>query len=183
MFDQLSLREKIMIIVGVIVLAIALYYFYLYLPLTEEISGLEQSLVQKEDRIKAIQKSMKDFPDLKEKYEKLSNRSKSVMDKELDKEIAKKEYEISSSGILKYFNSITEKSEVRMNSFVPKEMGDQVELAATYNGDFYELIDFFDRIDKFQPDIGYSSLSLNNQRDSLKTRIKLIFPKGGSGDE
>jgi len=71
-----------------------------------------------------------------------------------------------------------------MNTFRPKEDEKKVAINFSHSGSFYEIVNFFDEIDKFQPNISYESLSLNNNKDALSSNITLVFPKPvEEGDE
>ena len=181
MFADLSLREKIMIFIGILILIVALYYFYFYSPLANEIDGLESTLKQKESNIATLEKSIEDMPELQAKYDELTEKV-SKIDNKIDEE-NKKEYETKTTDILKFFNDITEETKVTMRSFRPLEDEEKVEIIFSHRGDFYEIISFFDKVDQFQTDISYNHLNLNRQGDILNSDIKLVFPKGDDKNE
>ena len=54
MLNNLSLREKVIIFIGIILLISAVYYFYIYLPLSEELYRLENTLENKRTTVKNI---------------------------------------------------------------------------------------------------------------------------------
>ena len=175
MLNSLSLREKIFMFIGIILLLLAAYYFYFYLPLSEELTRLENTLENKQTTVKNIEKSISDFDKVKEKHKELSEKIVILAEKEEEEE--KKEYNVTTTDLLKYFNNIIEVTDVEMRTFRPSEDEEKVALNFSHNGSFYEIVNFFDEIDKFQPNISYESLSLNRTEDELKSDITLIFPK------
>lgn len=182
MFDNLSLREKVIIFIGIILLLLAVYYFYFYLPLSEELSRLENTLENKRTTVKNIERSISDFDEVEARHIELSEEIASI-DEEEEKE-EEKEFEVTTTDLLKYFNDIIEVTDVEMRTFRPTEDEEKVALNFSHNGSFYEIINFFDEIDKFQPDISYESLSLNTAKDELSSNITLVFPKPvEEGDE
>ena len=182
MLDNLSLREKIMIFIGIIVLLLAGYYFYFYLPLSGELNSLKNKMESKKKTINNIKKSISNYDEVKEKHTMLSEKIASI-DKKSEKE-KKKEFKVTTTDLLKYFNDIIEVTEVEMRTFRPTEDEEKVALNFSHNGTFYEIINFFEEIDKFQPNISYESLSLNTSNDELSSNITLVFPKPiEEGDE
>jgi len=180
MLNNLSLREKVIIFIGIILLLIAAYYFYLYLPLSEELNRLENTLENKRTTVKNIEEYISDFDEVEAKHKELGEKIASF-DKEEKEE---KEFKVTTTDLLKYFNDIIEVTEVEMRTFRPTEDKEKVALNFSHSGSFYEIINFFDEIDKFQPDISYESLSLNTNKDDLSSNITLVFPKPvEEGDE
>lgn len=181
MLNNLSLREKIIIFIGIILLLLAVYYFYFYLPLSEELNKLENTLENKRTTVKTLEESISDFDEVEAKHKELNEKIASF-DKEEKEE--KKEYKVTTTDLLKYFNDIIEDTEVEMRVFRPTENQEKVALNFSHKGSFYEIVNFFDEIDKFQPDISYESLSLNTAEDELSSNITLVFPKPvEEGDE
>lgn len=181
MLNNLSLREKVIIFIGIILLLSAVYYFYFYLPLSEELNRLENTLENKRTTVKNIEEYISDFDEVEAKHKELNEKIASF-DKEDEEE--EKEYEVTTTDLLKYFNDIIEVTDVEMRTFRPTEDEEKVALNFSHSGNFYEIINFFDEIDKFQPDISYESLSLNTSKDELSSNITLVFPKPvEEGDE
>ena len=181
MLNNLSLREKVIIFIGIILLLSAVYYFYFYLPLSEEINRLKNTLKNKRTTVKNIEEYISDFDEVEAKHKELNEKIASF-DKEDEEE--EKEYEVTTTDLLKYFNDIIEVTDVEMRTFRPTEDEEKVALNFSHSGNFYEIINFFDEIDKFQPDISYESLSLNTSKDELSSNITLVFPKPvEEGDE
>src|SRR6056297_350510 len=182
MLNNLSLREKLIIFIGIILLISAVYYFYIYLPLSEELYRLENTLENKRTTVKNIEKYISDYDEVEAKHKELSEEIASFdQEEEMEEE---KEFEVTTTDLLKYFNDIIEVTEVEMKTFRPTEDEEKVALNFSYNGTFYEIINFFEEIDKFQPNVSYESLSLNTAKDDLSSNIKLVFPKPvEEGDE
>lgn len=181
MLNNLSLREKVIIFIGIILLLSAVYYFYFYLPLSEELNRLENTLENKRTTVKNIEEYISDFDEVESKHKELNEKIASF---DKDDEEEEKEYEVTTTDLLKYFNDIIEVTDVEMRTFRPTEDEEKVALNFSHSGNFYEIINFFDEIDKFQPDISYESLSLNTSKDELSSNITLVFPKPvEEGDE
>lgn len=181
MLNNLSLREKVIIFIGIILLLSAVYYFYFYLPLSEELNRLENTLENKRTTVKNIEEYISDFDEVEAKHKELNEKIASF---DKDDEEEEKEYEVTTTDLLKYFNDIIEVTDVEMRTFRPTEDEEKVALNFSHSGNFYEIINFFDEIDKFQPDISYESLSLNTSKDELSSNITLVFPKPvEEGDE
>ena len=174
MLNNLSLREKVIIFIGIILLISAVYYFYFYLPLSEELNRLENTLENKRTTVKNIEEYISDFDEVESKHKELNEKIASF---DKDDEEEEKEYEVTTTDLLKYFNDIIEVTDVEMRTFRPTEDEEKVALNFSHSGNFYEIINFFDEIDKFQPDISYESLSLNTSKDELSSNITLVFPK------
>lgn len=179
MFASLSQREKIMIIVGIIILFFAFYYFYLYLPVSEKIESLQSNLKQKENNIKTLQNLTKDLPELREKYELLSD--KKVED--LKRDSKETSFEVNINSILKYFNNISKKSDIELLSFRPNKIDEGIEIKTVIRGNFYKTFDFLEKLNQFQGVLIYENLNLSKQGESLQSEIKILFLKrGGSND-
>ncbi|MFW6025238.1 MAG: type II secretion system protein GspM [Candidatus Woesearchaeota archaeon] len=181
MIENMSLREKIIVFLGIIILIAALYYFYIYLPLSQKAETLESSLNQKEKRINILENNTKNIKELKDKHKSLEEE---LASKEKTEDIEKK-YDTTTSDLLKYFNKKSEETDILMKSFNPKEDEEKVEISYSYTGDFYEILDFFSKVDQFQENIGYETFSANLQGEELSSTVKLIFPKDETetGDE
>lgn len=181
MLENMSLREKIIIFLGIIILIAALYYFYIYLPLSQKADNLESSLTQKENRINILEDNTKDIEDLKAKHQSLQ---KELASKEKTEEIDKN-YETTTSDLLKYFNKKSKEADILMKSFSPKEDEEKVEISYSYTGNFYEILDFFSMVDQFQENVGYETFNVNLQGEELSSTVKLVFPKdvAETGDE
>lgn len=175
MLDNLSLREKVIIFIGIILLLLAVYYFYFYLPLSEELNRLENILKNKQTQVKNIEEYISDFDKVETKHSELKEKI-ALIDKKGETE-DKKKFEVTTTDLLKYFNDIIEVTDVEMRTFSPSEDEERVALNFSYSGNFYEIINFFDEIDKFQPNVSYESLSLSRSEDELSSNIKLVFPK------
>lgn len=66
MWNNLSLRERVLLILGILILLGVGYYFYLYLPQQEKIQVLEQEFVAKKQELE-------DLKILKVKYQQLAD--------------------------------------------------------------------------------------------------------------
>lgn len=175
MFENMSMREKIIIAVGLMIIIISAYYFYIYLPFTQQINTLEQNLKQKQNNIDSLEQMALNEKNLEEKYD---NLQKKLATEDKKEEISSK-YDTTTSDILKYFNKKTNETKIMMNNFSANEDKEKVEINFSYSADFYEVISFFSEINKFQKFIGYENLTINNnnQGQQLSTSIKIIFPK------
>ena len=174
MFENMSIREKIIIAVGLMIIIISAYYFYIYLPYTQQINSLEQTLKQKQNNIDSLKEMALNKKNLEEKY---NNMQKKLAVKDKKEEVSSK-YETTTSDILKYFNKKTNETAISMNNFSANEDKEKVEINFSYSADFYEVISFFSEINKFQKFIGYENLTINNnQGQQLSISTKIIFPK------
>ena len=171
MFNNLSKREKIIMIIGIIILLTALYYFNLYLPLQNKIKNIKTEIHQKENNIEILKEIEQKLPETRSKYEKLKKREKS-----------NKLSVLSSADMLEIFGENIEKYDVSLISFKPKNGNAKTQIDLTYQSEFYNLIKLFQYFDEFNNQIQFRNLNIYNEKGNLKTKIKVVL-RGGKQNE
>lgn len=172
MFANLSKREKVIIISGIIILLGALYYFYLFLPLQDNIKESKKRYQQKKNNLEVLQKIEKKLPEIKEKYQSLNSQKSS------------NKISINSSvDLLNIFNNLERNHEVNLKSFRPQNLDNKIEINMTYNSNYTELISFFQSFNELNNQFQFKNLSISQRNDNLRTNIKVVFLKGGQNND
>ena len=68
MLNNLSRREKVILLLAFIIALGAIYYFYFYTPLTEEIAALERRRDERNNRLNVAMSYAERLPEIKKEY-------------------------------------------------------------------------------------------------------------------
>jgi Tfp pilus assembly protein PilO len=169
MFNNLSRREKIVIVLGITILLISLYYFNLYQPLLNKVEKLEMEIKQKESNLKVLEKIEKQLPIRKKKYQQLKERVNNNSNASIS----------SFTDLLQKFNQMEDEYGVKLVSFKPKKLEETIKMDITYHSQYDKLIDLFDNFNKYDNRFVFKNLNLKQRNKTLQANIKVIYLKGG----
>ena len=168
MFNNLSQREIVIIIVGILVLSMAFYYFNIYLPLQDEIKSTKSLIDQKENNIEILKNVTDELPEIKKRYQQLRTKDKS-------NEITIK----SAADLLKKISEIENRHKVNLVSFNPINTKNGIEVNMIYLTNFENLIYLFEDFQNLSNQLQFTNLNLTQNNDKLRATIKVKISKGG----
>lgn len=168
MFDNISRREKILVILAILIIIVAVYYFYFYKPLTAEINALEQDKEMKEKKLEADKKLVEKLPALKAEYQKLlseRNKRKSLY---VDK---------SKIDLLIDVREVAKENNVELVRYQPVENKEQIKMSVTLKGDYFQLCDLFHAFEEWNDWFEFADLKLKGQGEMISVSMSVIFHK------
>lgn len=174
MWDRLSTRERIMILILFLVVVLSLYYYFIYQPIQAEIKELSIEKRRKEDQLQRDLVIVKKLPELRQRYDKL---------KEIEK-IELKFSTLTPEDFLELIENISRKSGARLTAFIPEEKDNYISLNITMVGYYKNLHDFLSGLKKLANQIKVNTLTIKPYNDQLQMKLVLNYQKqkitGGS---
>ena len=168
MFNNLSQREIVIIIVGILVLSLAFYYFNIYLPLQDKIKNAKSLIDQKENNIEILKNISDKLPETKKRYQQLRTKDKS-------NEITIK----SAADLLKKISKLENQHNVNLTSFNPINTKNGIEVNMIYLTNFENLIYLFEDFQSLSNQLQFNNLNLTQNNEKMRAAIKVKISKGG----
>ncbi|MFW6028874.1 MAG: type 4a pilus biogenesis protein PilO [Halanaerobiales bacterium] len=166
MFNNLSIREKILLALVFIIAVGAVYYFYFYQPLTEEIANLEREKNQKSTRLDTAIGYARRLPEIKEEYNLL------VADLEergvyLDKDVI---------DLLIDFREAARDNNLDLTLYRPSMVESGISMSIIIDGGFKEVTELFDDFKEWNYWFEFSSLDIKrNSDDGVTISMNVIY--------
>ncbi len=134
MFNNLSDREKILLLLAFIIAVGAVYYFYFYTPFTEEITQLTNERNQKDNRLQVAIGFAKQLPEIKEEYRQI------VLELEARGIYADKDL----IDLLIDFREASKDNDLDLRLYRPSENQNNISMAVNIEGGFREVINLLE---------------------------------------
>ncbi|MFW6386964.1 MAG: type 4a pilus biogenesis protein PilO [Bacillota bacterium] len=176
MFENLTTREKWIIIFAVLSLLVAGYLIYVREPYQEDIEALEQEVMIEESSLEEARRIASRLPELEEEYEELADEHEEVVDK-------------SKADILNDFETATENNGLTLEEFWPEEASAEgIPYQMRIEGTYQNFLNMFEEVEDWKKWLNFTSLQLTAQDDgTLAAEITAVYPEqeetGGDTDE
>jgi len=169
MFNKLSRRERMLLIILAVVAVIALYYYTLYLPLSDKIAVLEDDKAYKENQLNQYLITVGRMPVLQARYEEL---------KPLRLQVTTMVN--SADGLLQALENASVKSGVKITSFIPDNRKEFIQVNMLADGTYEELVLFLEGIKKLRGQVEFKKIIVARKEqgdDSLNINSTFILHK------
>ncbi len=170
MFDNLSQREKVLLIVAFLLIILVSYYFYIYQPMKENIARFQQKKSQKNNKLKTARNLARKLPDLKEKYNKLH--------KQRNKNSGELVQATSTINLLRDIEELTRENGVKLVGFSPAEKENKVNINISFQGNYSQICGLFNDFKKLSNQLEFKNLQLHPQNEEIiNVTMFVIFYK------
>ncbi|MFW5984955.1 MAG: type II secretion system protein GspM [Halanaerobiaceae bacterium] len=168
MFSNLSTREKVIIVLGLMVVGITVFWFYYYVPIEEEIADLETQLNNKNNEVMQTTHRINQIPDMEDELAEIERKRKEY-----------KEKEKSVSDLLIFFNNLAVDYNLKLEGFNPQREEESITLNLELAGDYRQISEMFvearRNIDRLQLD--YFELVSTEDGALVKAEINSVYQK------
>ncbi len=168
LLDNMSQREKLLLVLAILLVIIAVYYFYIYKPLSAEINSLKADKELKEKRIAADKKLIEKLPALREEFKKL-------LAEHLKRESFYQEKTI--IDLLIDMREVTKKNDVELVRYQPVENKEQIKMNVQLKGDYFQLCDLFRDFESWNDWFEFANLRLKGQGEMINVSMSIIYHK------
>ena len=168
MLANLNKRELIILSVAIIIIILTLYYVYVYDPLVTEIGELEQVKRSKEQEVEVAQEMIKKLPEMRERYDELTQRTDFV-----------NFFNISNDKLLVELKNIADQNNITLRSFKPNASEDTINIAMFIEADYFDLNRFLTELKRFEYWMDYKTLTVRPTEENLQVNLSLTFHKEG----
>lgn len=166
MFNNLSVREKILLALVFILAVGAVYYFYFYQPLTEEIANLEREKDQKSARLETAIGYARQLPEIKEEYNTLvaELQERGVY---LDKDVI---------DLLIEFREASNDNNLNLELYRPSMVDGGISMSIIIDGGFREVTELFEDFSEWNYWFEFTSLDIRrNDGDGVTISMNIIY--------
>lgn len=167
MWDRLSQREQIMLIILVFVLILTFYYMFLYQAIQTEIKELEAEKNQKKNQLAMALTLVKKLPELKERYNQLK-----IIEEKKQKYVS-----LTTEDFLRIIEEISQDSGAELISFIPREHEDSITLNIIIKGFYKNICDFLNGLKKLENQVEFNYLVIQSVKDELQLSLELFYKK------
>lgn len=168
MLENLTEREKWLIILAVIVLIAFLYYFQVRLPYQDDLEALEQEVDIRSTELERAKSVADRLPELEDRYDELIDEYEEVAER-------------SKAEILHEFETVTERNNLEMVNFWPVENDDFMSFEMRIEGSYNNFIKMFDEVESWKSWLNFTDLQLNAlEGGNVGAEITVVYPDEGA---
>ncbi|MEJ6950066.1 type IV pilus inner membrane component PilO [Natronospora cellulosivora (SeqCode)] len=178
MFNNLSRRERLMLVFLAVFAIAAIYYFLLYEPMLGRIDSLNQELSNKEVTYNMHVATISKMPELEKRYEELRYIEDQIQENMIE----------SVPAMLQVLESQSADSGLEIIAFIPQELDDSTRINMEARGFYEQLVGFIDGIKSLDGFIEFERINIrkeNNDNDLLRINGTFVFHNDlliGGGD-
>lgn len=165
MFNKLSNREKILVVLALVISLSAIYYFYFYQPLNEEIVILEDKKSTKNKRLNIAQSYTKRLPEIKEEYRTI------ISDLESRGQYINKD----SIDLLIDFREIAAENNLKLTLFKPKKNDDNISMSINIAGKFRDLTDLLAEFKTWNYWFEFRDINISKSADGVLLSMTALY--------
>lgn len=155
MLSNLKRSERIMLIVLGIVIILIAYYYLAYQPMSKKINTLEREVQSKEQTRDAYMEIVRKIPALEERYAQLEYIEKEEYITAID----------SVDQLLQVLENEAVFSGIKITSFIPRELEENIDVDMLLEGSYEELIVFLNGIKKLHGMVEFRDISITRLRE------------------
>ena len=170
MFDNLSQREKILLILAVIIIFTSIYYFYIFQAQNLKLKELKTIKIEKNSTLKIATEMTKKLPEIEKRYNEYLKRQEMKGIKPLGKSV---------TDLLENIETVAVNNQIKLNSFKPVMKNDLVIMSFSVSGAYLNLSDFFNSLRQWKNWFEFDALSLKPAGEKISADIIIIFHKDG----
>lgn len=169
MWDRLSQRERIMVIVLFVAIITGGYYLYIYQPTINTLADMQQEKSNKETQLITSLKLIQKLPDLQARYQELKYIEDIVYDNKDSQEF------------IQLISDISTGSGIEITFYSPKETQDTVSISFMVKGNYISINNFLSGLAELKNQLKFSRLLLQAVEEELQLRAEVIYNTTSSG--
>ena len=165
MFNNLSNREKILLLLVFIIAVGAVYYFYFYTPLTEEIARLEDEREQKNNRLQVAKSFAEQLPAIKEEYRQivLALEARGVY---VDKDLI---------DLLIDYREAAKDNELNLRLYRPTENNSNISMSVNIEGGFREVCNLLEDFKEWNYWFEFSNVNISRSQEGVMLSMTTLY--------
>lgn len=165
MFNNLSNREKVLVVLAIVIALSAVYYFYFYQPLKEEILILEKEKSNKNSRLNIAQSFTKRLPEIRKDYRSiisgLENRGQYLNKDSID--------------LLIDFREIAEQNNLNLTLFRPRKNKKNITMTVNIAGSFRDLTNLLAEFKTWNYWFEFRDLNISRSADGVLLSMTALY--------
>jgi type IV pilus assembly protein PilO len=165
MFNNLSNREKFLLLLVFLIALGAVYYFYFYTPLTEEIAQLEQERDQKDNRLQVAIGFAEQLPDIKEEYRQI------VLEIEARGEYVDKDL----IDLLIEFREAAKDNDLELRLYRPTENEENISMTVNIEGGFREIVNLLEDFKEWNYWFEFRDVNISRSDDGVSIYMNTFY--------
>ncbi|SIQ12425.1 type IV pilus inner membrane component PilO [Halanaerobium kushneri] len=165
MFNNLSRREKVLLVLAFVIALIAVYYFYFYQPLKNEISVLKNQRNNRENRLDIAMSFARRLPEIKEEYKNIIAEIES-RGEYIDKDII---------DLLIDFREIAKANNLELKLYRPTENQDNISMSVNITGGFREVSNLLEDFKEWNYWFEFRDVNISRSEQGVLISMKALY--------
>ncbi|MGM0500855.1 MAG: type 4a pilus biogenesis protein PilO [Bacillota bacterium] len=165
MFNNLSKREKIILVLAFIIALSAVYYFYFYQPLTEEIAELEREKTERQNRLQIARSFARRLPEIKEEYRDI------IAELEARGEYINKDV----IDLLIEFRDTALENDLELSLFRPTVNQDDISMSVNIRGGFRETTNLLEEFKDWNYWFEFRDVNINRDEEGVLISMTVLY--------